>query len=136
MDPTIREWLFAREMVRRLGFAAEDIYFVVQSSGLVVERGQMLDLGKPAIGLELRTQNRVFLWTIGGVDLALDKIEPAYQAACELWNDPARSETEFPHEEFIASRPFEQRIGLIQALQSKGFRFRVPAPSHSQKETP
>jgi hypothetical protein len=119
VDPTIRDWLYASEMLRRLGFSSEEIFFAVAPAGKVLTPGQLPTLGGPVVVLELRAQGRTFRWTIGPTAVPLDDLEAAHRAACELWNsgrDAASFEAEFP-----ASDPMRQKISLLVALREKGF---------------
>ena len=121
LDPTIREWLFAREALRRLGFSADDLFFACQPAGKVIEGGVAMDLGQPVIMLVLKTQGKQFSWTVGIVDLPVDRIEPAYIAACELWNtspDDGWRDTGFRN-----SLAFRHKVDLVATLKAKGFVF-------------
>jgi hypothetical protein len=124
MNPTLREWMFAREVVRRLGFSPEEIFFAVYPSGILVDdAGIAHDLKRPVIGLELRRGELTFKWTISPIDMAADEIQAAYEAACNAWNDGGYP---MAREEFITSRPYQMAVPLMQALMAKGFGLRNP----------
>lgn len=119
--PIICEWLFARECLRRLGFAAEDLFFVVYLSGQLVEQGKVHDLGNPIIACVLRTQGKEFTWTIGAIDLPVEQITQEHAVACESWNDGRHSALN--DDAFFGSQAFANRFGLIHALVAKGIVF-------------
>lgn len=126
ISPIMLEWLFAREVVRRLGFAPDEIFFVVNDTGRVQEGDRVVDLGMPVIGLQLVRGGLTFLWSIGGINLAPDRVHAAYERACALWN---AGEIDVNHGDFLASRPARQAIRVMMALQAKGFRLGSPAPN-------
>jgi hypothetical protein len=119
IDPLIKEWCFAREMLRRLGFTAEEIFFACQPLGNLLVDGVEISLGAPAIFCRLDTQGTTFTWTIGALTRTKEEIESQYLAACELWNagdaDPIMAE-------FFESKAFASRFGLMSALAQKGIR--------------
>ena len=119
LDLTLREWLYAREMLRRLGFSADDLFFAVAPDGKVATPGQPTTPGVPVIGLELRAQGKTFRWTIGPTTVPLADLEAAYRAACTLWN--AGTDAEMLEAEFYSSRSMRQKVDLLMALQEKGF---------------
>lgn len=117
MDPAIKEWLCAREVCRRLGFTPDEIFFAVQAGGIVVEEGIPFDFGdQPVIAVELHRGDRTFVWTIGPVQLAVDAIQPAFEAASAAWNAGNLSDADF-----FASKAFSVAVPLVVALQAKGF---------------
>lgn len=120
-DPTIREWMYAREMLRRLGFTPDELYFEVAPSGVVVNTvtGEKKDLGGPIISLTILRGQQRFAWTIGATALPLATIEDAYRNACELWN--RHDANEWSLAEFRASRPMREAASLITVLREKGF---------------
>lgn len=105
-------------MMRRLGFRADDLYFSVHPSGNAIENGVAISFGKPVIYLELRTQGKVFHWLVGPTDLALKEIEPAYHAACTMWNSASEEDINVE-----ASFAFRQAVPLVAKLQELGFKF-------------
>lgn len=119
-DPTIRDWMYAREMLRRLGFTPDELYFEVAPSGVVVNTvtGEKKDLGGPIISLTILRGEQRFAWTIGATALPLATIEDAYRNACERWN---LHTSEWSLAEFRASRPMREATNLIVALREKGF---------------
>lgn len=117
MHETIREWLCAREVLRRLGFSADELFFSVYTSGQAIEGGRVIDVDMPFITLEIVRPDKKFTWTIGAVKGTRDEIQAVYEAACEAWNNGGGPS----HAEFIASRPVRQATNLIGALRRKGF---------------
>lgn len=119
-DPMIRDWMFAREMVRRLGFVPDEIYMEVSPSGVVKneQTGETRDMGGPIIALTLKRGGLRFAWTIGPTALPVAEIQPAFEAACAAWNN---YKGDGPVEEFLASRPMRMATHLIVALRDKGF---------------
>lgn len=120
LDPVIREWLFAREALRRLGFSADDLFFACQPAGRIIEDGIPVLFDKPVILLILKTQGKQFAWTLGPVDLPVDQIEPAYHAACELWNTPSNG---WQVSGFENSLAFRHAVPLVKMLKDRGFVF-------------
>lgn len=122
MDPTIREWCYAREVMRRLGFAAEDIFFQVhtKSVGAIIAGLRVVPMKGPVVSLVLRAQGKEFVWTIGDTELPADKIQAAYLDACRRWNDGNDPEL---NAGFQLSRAFGDRIALLEALRAKGISF-------------
>jgi hypothetical protein len=122
IDPTIREWLCAREMLRRLGFQPDEIVFAVKADGQVVDAsGYAMGPGRPVILLLLKTQGREFTWIIGPTDLRVESIQQAFDEACEFWN---RSLGDDPSWErfFKSSQAGASGVQLLVALQGKGIR--------------
>lgn len=118
IDPAIREFLFAREAMRRLGFAAEELYFVADTSGSVEDRvtGQVTHYGDPLIGLQLKAQGREWNWVVGLCKLPKDQIAKAFEAAVEIWN---RGDVMF--ERWEQSLAFQNRVLLVTTLMACGF---------------
>ena len=122
IDPTLREWCFAREMLRRIGFTPDEIFFGVREAGEpITENGVTYTCEHPMAMLQLQTQGKTFNWTIGPVVMSRDQIEIEYQKVCARWN--AGDEEAFSMEHFFASRPFAMRIELVTQLYAKGFAF-------------
>lgn len=119
LDPGMREWLCAREIMRRLGFPADDLYFACQLAGLVIEDGVFADLGKPVIMLLLKTQNKEFSWIVGTVDTPADKVDQTYIDACELWN--TSPDSGWRDRMYFASMAYAKKIDLVKILKQKGF---------------
>lgn len=126
ISPVLLDWLFAREVVRRLGFAPEEVFFVVNPSGRVQEGDRVIDIGMPVIGLQIVRGELTFMWTIGGLDLPPDRIQAAYERACAAWNADCLG---FSQGDFLSSRPARQSMELMVALQAKGFRLGGPNPN-------
>jgi len=119
VDPTIREWLYAREVLRRLGFSPDELFFAVVPDGKIVTPGQPMTPGVPVVVLELRAQGKQFRWTIGPTAVPLADLEAAYEGACALWN--SGSDAASFDAEFGSSQPMRQKVHLLATLREKGF---------------
>lgn len=119
VDPTIRDWLYAREMLRCLGFSPDELFFAVAPNGNIATPGELPIFGMPVIVLELRAQGRQFRWTIGQTAVPLADLNAAYKAACELWN--AGTDASTFDAEFSSSLPMHQKVLLVAELHAKGF---------------
>lgn len=118
-DLAIEEWLYAREVVRRLGIQPEEIYFEIYPSGEAEDStGAVTVYGSPLVSLLIRRQDLTFRWVIGATTIALDKIQEAYEAACDEWNDPSKA---WSVERFRSSKAMENAMHLAKALLDKGF---------------
>lgn len=124
IDPTIMDWLFAREVCRRLGFTPDEIFFACYPSGCIQDGNKVIQCDGPIVGLELRRGDLEFRWTIGVCKLAADRVHPEYERAVALWNSDAIG---FSHGDFLSSRPARMSMQLMVALTDKGFSFRTPA---------
>lgn len=120
VDPTIRDWIYASEMLRRLGFSADEIFFAVAPDGNVASPDQPVPVrsGLPVVVLELRAQGKTFRWTIGQTAVALADLEAAHRDACAIWN--GGTDADALHAGFAASHPMQQKVGLLVALRAKG----------------
>lgn len=127
-DPIIQEWLYAREVMRRLGFTPDELFFVVSTSGKILDRdtGVVTDHGGPIIALVLRAQGKEFSWTIGATKLLAREIESAYRKACDDWNG---APVDLPAQDaaFRSSKSYEMAMDLMLALKSRGFSFVEPS---------
>lgn len=117
VDPTIREWLFAREMLRRLGFSSDELFMAVHPTGKVLLDGQRHDLDKPTLFLRVEAQGKQWSWTIGPTDLPVEQIQDHFEAAAAFWNAGG-----FAPDSLSRSAVFAQKVDLVQALYAKGFR--------------
>ncbi len=130
VDPTVREWLFAREMLRRLGFSPDELFLAVHPTGKFLdEGGRRRDLGRPTLFLRVEAQGRQWTWTIGPTDLPVDKIRDHFEAASVLWNAGG-----FEPDGLLRSAVFAQKVELVSELQSKGFRLDVGAHTRATKK--
>lgn len=129
-DPAIQEWLYAREVMRRLGFTPDELFFVVSTSGKVKcsDSGVISDHGGPIIALVLRAQGREFSWTIAATKLPAGEIEEFYRKAVDDWNRAAFDiDLKRLDSDWRASRPYAMRLELAAALHAKGFLFGIPS---------
>lgn len=102
-----------------LGISSGRVVFAVNTVvDSIILHGKMIKIDKPVISLILRSQDKSFTWAIGTVNLTPNQIKKAYEELCESWN----TGNEWDVDNFRASRPFEQRLSLIKALQSQGFK--------------
>jgi hypothetical protein len=108
--PAIRNWFWAREMFRRLGFPAEHLYFVVHETS--PPRGLV-------IGIVLLSGDREFEWAIGLVEtLSADEVMARY----EQWVAEIKSGKDlWDLDEFFCSWAFDKRWVLMTALADDGF---------------
>lgn len=121
MDPGLREWLFAREMMRKLGFQPDEIFIAVQEKCRVIENGEAFVSEQPLISLILKSQGREFSWSVALSELPAEKLQQAYEEACEFWNnDP---DDDWRDAGLQASVVFQRRILLVQRLTTLGFTF-------------
>lgn len=117
MDPILLEWAFAREVMRRLGFLPEDLFFGIHNAEGIILNGELIEVDKAVVSLVLRAQDKSFTWIIGTTDLTPAQGREAYEELCAAWN----ADGEWNMEDFRASEAYRQRIALIGALQSRGF---------------
>jgi len=111
-------------MMRRLGFAPEEIFFVVNPPGKVmIENGTVVTTDKFTIVLRVEAQGLEFNWTIGETEVPDQLLEAHFEKACEDWNRAC--DTPELDSVFKASDPWFRRVGLVQALHSKGFVIRA-----------
>lgn len=103
MCPIVFEWVYAREVLRRLGFLPDELFFSVSNSSV--------------ISLVLKTQNKDFIWTIGVSKLPPDALVKMYEELCETLN----SGGEWDVVAFHASLPYLLTEAVSEALQDKGF---------------
>lgn len=104
----IDEFLAAREMLRKLGFAADELTFVISGKSCPY-----------TIGLLLRSQGLEFIWTLGQADSA-DDAQQAYVSACERWNGGSDEDN---RRVLLGSQAWTMRVELCAALRTKGFRW-------------
>lgn len=107
--PVIKEWIFARDILRRTGFQPEDIYFLAQPKTPGSE-----------IFVVLKTQERQFNWCIGIIANATpvelerfygETLIGAWRNGTSLWKD----------DEFFASESFGNRVNVLSVLLANGF---------------
>lgn len=119
IDPTIRDWLYAREIMRRLGFGPDEIFFAVHPLGWMIENGKEIKHNKPVIVCRVQAQGLEFNWDIGITEVPDNQIEEAFEKACEIWNTtpdgPERDRA------FKSSMPFRSAIPMMGAMKNKGF---------------
>ncbi len=120
MDPVIKEWAYAREVMRRFGFPADDLYFHVSDAGTVTLDGVDYKVNRLVVSLVLNSQDKTFVWTIGLSNLpSKEEVHEAYLRLCETWNSQ-KDESEFM-EAFEKSDSYKQTVPLAKALHDKGF---------------
>lgn len=119
IDPTIREWLFAREVMRRIGFAPDEIFFAVHPVGKMIENGVHVNYNKPTIVLRVEAQGLEFNWTIGPTEVPNEQLESCFERACDDWNNGCNGPE--IDQAFKSSKPFRQAIPVMQAMVTKGF---------------
>jgi hypothetical protein len=126
MHPVMLDWCYAREVLRRLGFLPDEIYFAALPPGgtHVDPDGTTNHYPYPMIGVEIRRGAQKFLWTIGLVEVPFVELDQMYQDACAKWNagDPCIG----GELAFRRSRPALQTAPLMVALRAKGFEIGGP----------
>jgi len=108
MDPIVLEWAYAREVMRRLGFLPDELFFAIHKTRA----------DETLVSLILRTQDKIFTWTIGTTKLSSADARATYEELCASWNEGEG----WSLEGFQASEAYRQKIALISALQGRGFR--------------
>lgn len=121
-DAALMNFLWAWEVMRRIGFRPDEIYMVVVPPGRSVQElpgSPVQRHATPTIGLEIRRDDgKTFRWVIGPTALALDDIEPEYERAIAAWNANDLEGT--TGDDFKRSLPFKHGVAVVQALQAKG----------------
>jgi len=126
MHPVMLDWCYAREVLRRLGFLPDELYFVALPAGgtHVDPDGSHNHYPHPMIGVEIRRGAQKFLWPIGLVEVPVAELEQMYEDACAKWNagDPV-----FGGEiVFLSSHPAQVTRELVAALRAKSFDVQGP----------
>lgn len=105
-------------MMRRLGFAPDEIFLIVHPPGKeMIENGQTVITDQFTIVLQVKAQGLEFNWTIGPTEAP--NLESHFEKACEDWNRACN--TPELDRAFKSSGPWRSKVGLVAALQSKGF---------------
>ena len=119
LTPTMRMFLGNREMIRRLGFSADDIFF---STARSVRNG-----GRLSCFLAIRTQGREFSIECGPVE-SVEACEVEYKRATEAVNSHALGDPDY-FRMFAECEAYRDTGGLIDALRRKGFHVRIAQPT-------
>jgi hypothetical protein len=116
----IVEWAYAREVMRRLGFSADDLFFMVIRAPAVVHREtkDVTPINGLIVSLYLKAQGKEFQWVVGTTNMSKDKLQLEYERLCTEWNNGIVGDD---LQTFKKSKPFKQTERLIKALQDKGF---------------
>jgi hypothetical protein len=117
--PVVANWMFAREMFRRLGFEAENLWMashaVTDDVGAIVENVAV-------IGVVLRTQDKEFEWAIGLVEASTERLAVLYEEWVATWNAGNVFKDKGTWLDiFFTSWAFDKRWELLAALQADGF---------------
>lgn len=115
--PVIRQWAFAREMLRRLGFAAADLYM---STTPVCGKNGVVDPARTAIGLVLKTQDKQLEWMIGWVDATPDRVATYYDELVDTWNQGG-FDLVGGYDVFTSSWAMSNGIEVMLVLRKVGF---------------
>jgi hypothetical protein len=109
----VRDCIFAHEVLRRIGFPANEIYAGVAN---------IVGVGRAAV-MVLRSAGRQWTWTIGRLEMPDLEFQRLYEEAGEAWNrlDPAGDVWGF-HGSDIDARG----AVVIASIVSKG----IPIPRH------
>lgn len=123
IDPVVMDWIYAHEMLRRLNFTADELFFACGEPAGIIEDGEVHDLPDGTlVQMVLKAQGLEFRWTIGSTLLSVEDTEKVYLSAAQWWRClPA----DYPDDGLRASRPFQQSVGLLLALKRKGFSIRA-----------
>lgn len=103
MNQVMKEWAYAREVLRCLGFLPDELFFSVTNSSVV--------------SVVLKSQEKNFTWVIGISHLSSEELVTEYKKLCDVWNSGGAWNVT----EFLDSKPFKQKEAVIIALQNKGF---------------
>ena len=124
IDPVVLDWIYGHEMMRRLNFTADEIFFACGRPDSYAEGEEQIEIPKnhTLVQLVLKAQDLEFRWTIGSTPMSVEDTEKMYLTASQWWRSlPA----DYPIDKFKASRPFAQSVGLLLALKRKGFAIRA-----------
>jgi len=119
-DNALREWLWAWEVLRRLGFQGDELHFIHGPPGRYSEDGgrtfKVSEL--PLIAIEARRRGQRFTWVIGGTTIPEDKISEMYEAACDAWNNG--SIEGMTMDDFKKSASFKNGTAALLVVTQKG----------------
>jgi hypothetical protein len=113
--PVVQNWFFAREMMRRLGFAAQDLFLGVHPAQRHAN-GPKVTL----IGLVLRTQGKEIEWHVGIVEEPPEVLAPRYDAEwIPAWN---ANQVDPGMDNYRCSWALTFGVPLMLKIQSLGLR--------------
>lgn len=120
-SPVMVEWLYSREVMRFLGFDANDLFFMVnENAPSIIDRstGLVAKVDGTVVSLVLRAQDKEFLWSIGVTKMSKNELQSEYERLCEHWNS---GELKDDIQNFRSSVQVKSIKRLIQTLEDKGF---------------
>jgi hypothetical protein len=121
-DAVILEWLFAWEVMRRLGFPSAELFFLIAKPGTEVLQpdGSLAYVTTGTlITLHVIAQDKTFDWTIGETPLSPDEAIAAHGAAVSWWL--TLSLPEWRASGYFSSRVLASGPSVAMALVNKGF---------------
>ena len=119
----MRAFIGNREMMRRLGFAADDLYF--QSARSARNSGVMTCF------LVLRTGDKQFSIECGPLGADVSVLEAEYARVAQAINARELSEDDY-FRIFQECEAYQATTGLIVALRARGFEIGIPDPSRER----
>lgn len=122
ITPSMRAFLGNREMVRRLGFDADDIYMLTAQSA---RHGGALSLF-----LTIRAQGLEFNIECGTIE-SVKGAEAEYQRVIDAMADGSLSDDDY-FRMFEASEAYRFTAALVASLQGRGFEVTIPSPPRAQ----
>ncbi len=114
INPVLREWIAGAQALRKLGFAADEIFCLVSKSAMRV--------GQYACFLKLDTQGKEFTVDLGTIGCTPKQFMKAHRKACEAIANHTMSD-ETLKRVYEGSGIYQQKVSLLSALDAKGFRF-------------
>ena len=115
IHPAMRAALGTFEVLRRLGFKSDDIFFTRNKTASPHEPAGMMYV-------VLKTQKKEFNVRVGVVDMPHEEWVRSWTAVAEAARDKRIEEVDRIVE---GSEAFQDKIHLIRAIQSKGIRIPV-----------
>lgn len=125
VDPTIMNWLYAREVMRRIGFTPDEIHLEVGTPDKLIDgNGDIVDnpTRAPVVQVLVKRGELAFRWTMGTTAVAYDQLQAHFEMAANAWNENSLGTTDL---DFLMSMPMRQSVALLRALQSKGFDLQI-----------
>lgn len=120
-DAALMNFLWAWEVMRRIGFAPAEIMMVIVPPGGTVKDtpsspARIYD--RPVIACVVRRGAKEFKWIVGPTTIPDDKLSAAYEEAVTAWNNGTIEGAEV--EDFRKSVPFRMSTTVLMLLNQKG----------------
>lgn len=114
LDPVLVDYVYAHEVLRRLGFPSETLYLSA------TPQGHQKTLVALTIQQPTGMRVRQFVWTIGVAALTVEDTQRQYELAAERWNTGKETGTDHAAwKAWLASKGHV--VELVATLQVKGF---------------